>query len=323
MGRHIAIAAGLGIAATAVVVTTGGPAEPTSIRLSAPDSAAPRGPLVGVLFDSRGGRARLARLNAETLRVRGPTLALTEPPGPSARSADGARLAVGSTTTPYVRVVALESWRAGSRWRLGRKRVPVQALAWTGSRRLLALLAAGLTPGQVVVGDPVARRIVASRRLNGTLAAWAPSALGITVILGPRSGIGAARLVHVDARGRTVTASLPGVAAGVSGQDSDRPYGLRLVDLQRGTVRVLSRGGYAYGARGRVLAVGIGKTLRAFDAEGRRVWSRFPRGGIRDLTIGPRYAYVLVGHRTYVLDPRTGATVRVLATGRPPLLLTT
>jgi hypothetical protein len=418
VGRRIAIAAGLGIAVIAVAVTASGPAEPTSLRFSAPVSAPRRGPLVGVLFDSRGGHARLARLDAATLRVQGPTLALPERPGPSARSRDGAQLALGSGAAPDIRVIALSRWRAAPRWRLVRQRVPVQALAWTSSRRLLALLAGGLTPGRVVVADPTARRVVASRRLHGTLAGWAPSALGITVILGPRSGIGPARLVHVDREGRAVTADLPGVVAGVvppprtsapgqdpnsrvalpgvaiderdrlafvaagdlrvlavnlrngrvvdligsagpsplerlrdwleppaqakgvtgmtrsasyvgrgllavSGQDGERPYGLRLVDLNRDTVRLLSRGGYAYGAGGRVLTVGIGKTLRAFDADGRRVWSRFPRGGIRDLTIGPRYAYVLVGQRTYVLNPRTGATVRVLATGRPPLLLTT
>lgn len=311
-------------------------------------------------------------------------------------------------------MVDLDSWRAGQRWRLGSGRVPVQTLAWSGRRRLLALVAGGLTPGKIVVADPAARKVVAIRRLRGRLVSWSSSALGITVILGPPSGIGAARLVHVDARGRTLTAALPGVSAGfvapprtrvpgqaprsrvatpglaidepdrlafvatgdlrvlainlrdgrvvtllpaagrspveqmgdwlqpaaqakgvdgvvrsatyvgrgllaVNGQDGNRPrpYGLRLVDLDRGAVRLISQGGYAYGARGRVLAVGVGKTLRAYDADGRRVWSRFPRGGIRDLTIGPRYAYVLLGQRTYVLDPRTGATVRVLPTGRP------
>lgn len=141
MGRRIAVAAGVGIAAIAVAVAAGGRAEPASLRFSAPVSGPQRGPLVGVMFDSRGGRARLARLDAETLRVRGATLALREPPGPSARSRDGALLAVGSNAAPDIRVVALGSWRSAPRWRLASQRVPVQALAWTGSRRLLALLA--------------------------------------------------------------------------------------------------------------------------------------------------------------------------------------
>lgn len=421
MGLRIAIAATAGVAVAVVSLTVRGPAEPTSMRFSAPVDVSQRGPLVGMLFDARGGRPRLARLDAETLRAQGPALALPEPPGPSVRSPDGARLALAAgTTSSYIRVVDLDSWRAGQRWRLGSGRVPVQTLAWSDRRRLLALVAGGLTPGKIVVADPAARKVVAIRRLRGRLVSWSASALGITVILGPPSGIGAARLVHVDARGRTLTSALPGVSAGfvapprtrvpgqaprsrvatpglaidepdrlafvatgdlrvlainlrdgrvvtllpaagrsplermgdwlqpaaqakgvdgvvrsatyvgrgllaVNGQDSNRPrpYGLRLVDLDRGAVRLISQGGYAYGARGRVLAVGIGNTLRAYDADGRRVWSRFPRGGIRDLTIGPRYAYVLVGQRTYVLDPRTGATVRVLPTGRPPQLLTT
>jgi len=416
MGRRLAVGVGLGIFAVAVAITAAGSDTQAPIRLSAPIPRSQRGPLVGVIFGARN-HARLVRLRSETLRVQGRPLTLTEPLGPSARSPDDTMLAVGSSATPDIQIVAVGAWHAAKRWRLAAKRVPIQALAWPVRRRLLALVAGGLTAGQVDIVDPSTRRVIATRRPAGRLAAWAPSSLGMTLILGPSSGIGAAHLVHVDADGDTLTTRLPGVSAGfiasprtpavgertkpemalpglaiderdelafiatadlcvlavnlrdgrvadlttsarrstlgrlrdwlepaaeakgadgasrsaiyvgpgllvVSGQDGERPAGLRLVDLNRGTVRLLSQGGYANSARGRVLAVGIGKTLRAFDATGRRVWSRFPRGGIRDLAIGPRYAYVLVGDRTYVLDPRNGATVRVLATGRPPLLLT-
>jgi hypothetical protein len=66
----------------------------------------------------------------------------------------------------------------------------------------------------VVAVDPIAERVVARRRLAGSLVRVAGSPEGPVLLLAPPAMIGLARLVTVDAAGGVERLPLDGVSAG-------------------------------------------------------------------------------------------------------------
>jgi hypothetical protein len=112
-----------------------------------------------------------------------------------------------------------------------------------------------------------------------------------------------------------------------------RPYGLRLVDATRATIRTLDpRLGSFLVARDTLLgplwptpdggrAVGIA----AYGLDGKRRFTRFAgdrRASLHNAAWPYAYAPVRRSRRTHVIDVRSGRTVRVLPTTRLPHLIT-
>lgn len=99
-------------------------------------------------------------------------------------------------------------------------------------------------PASLVTIDPVTRRVVGERSLDGYVYVWAhaPGALGL--ILGAESGIGPARLAVVAADGRVTTIPLEGVTVGTEPVDESNPAA---VSHYRAPGLVLTpNGAYAY-----------------------------------------------------------------------------
>lgn len=163
---------------------------------------------------SRGVESDLVRVDPATLRVVGPRLALGRYDLPWARSPDGARLAVASGRVRGIRVVDLRGWRVVRDLPLRRTLV---ALAWPRADRLLVVVAGRCCPEplRALAIDVETGRVVARVSLGRSArlgAVRTPD--GLALLLGPPSGVGAARLVVFDASGRTRSARLEGIEAG-------------------------------------------------------------------------------------------------------------
>jgi hypothetical protein len=91
---------------------------------------------------------------------------------------------------------------------------------WLDSRRLVVL--AGGNQAHVAVVDPVARKLVGSRSLDGVLGDVGRTPTELVALLAPPEGIGTARLAVIDAEGSVRSAPLPGLAAGFKLLDSER-----------------------------------------------------------------------------------------------------
>lgn len=170
---------------------------------------APRPTVLGVSWEANG---MLARLDARTLRPVGRRLEIGRPPvGLAARSPDGRTIALGHGSIAELRFVDVRTVRAAGRLRLGGLGSVLTAI-WPSPRRLVALRG-GETP-EVVVVDPVARRVLSRRTLDGELAGSVAAGSRLLALLAPRGAVGQARLAVVAASGAVRTVSLPGVVAG-------------------------------------------------------------------------------------------------------------
>jgi hypothetical protein len=169
--------------------------------LLAPAKAAPPGPpLLGAVLD--GGQGHLARLDPETLRPLRTSRFLTNgyAVGP-VLSPDATKVALGSTSFLGARVVDVETVASEADLRAtGESGTHVAATAWPAPNRLL-LTATRCCPSTAVLAtlDPVARAVVRVRTLRGTPMAAARTPTGLAVLLGPATGIGAARVALFDA----------------------------------------------------------------------------------------------------------------------------
>jgi hypothetical protein len=175
------------------------------------------GSLLGVTDD--GGASRLARVAPVTLRplpgrrphLKGPLEAWALSPG-------GSRLAAVTDRASVLRLIDVERMHTLGRLRTRARGSPA-AVVWPRPHRLWIVLA---RPGccargatTVVTVDPIARRVLARRRLAGGLARVASTPDGPVLLLAPRDLIGPATLATVDAAGAVEQLPLDGVSAGV------------------------------------------------------------------------------------------------------------
>ena len=173
--------------------------------------------LLGVTDD--GGARRLARVAPVTLRpLAGRRLHLKAPLEAWALSPGGSRLAAVTGRASVLRLIDVERMRTLGRLRTRARGTPA-AVLWPRPRRLWIVLA---RPGccargstTVVTVDPIARRVLARRRLAGGLARVAATPDGPVLLLAPRALIGPATLATVDAAGAVEQLPLDGVSAGV------------------------------------------------------------------------------------------------------------
>ncbi len=139
--------------------------------------------------------------------------------GATERSPDGSMIALGGSETGIVDVVDLEKMRS-----LGSIELPagttVDLLHWPTDDRVLANLW-GEQP-RVATLQPGARKPVVVRDLDGMILKSEPAGEDLVFLLGPRDGIGQARLALFD--GNAVRyVDLPGIRAGwdESGEQED------------------------------------------------------------------------------------------------------
>lgn len=142
-------------------------------------------------------RSRLLRVDALTLRpVRGPSVVLGHPGRPWTLSPNG-RLLAGATDSG-IRIADVKALRRVGDVRTGARPL---ALAWIAPRTLVGFDARG-----VFTADPLTRRTIAREAVAGELHATAQTTNALVLLLAPKSGTDAARVVVVgtDARPRIV-----------------------------------------------------------------------------------------------------------------------
>jgi hypothetical protein len=161
---------------------------------------------------SSGVTADLVRLDPATLRIEGPRLPLWRHALPWTRLPDGSRLAIGGARS--IRLVDVRAWR---RLRDVRFRGALVALAWPEPRRLLTILAGRCCPQRLraVVFDPETGKPTVQRSLGrGSAYGAVGTPSGLVLLLAPPVGIGAPRVVTLDAAARGRTIAVRGVEAG-------------------------------------------------------------------------------------------------------------
>jgi hypothetical protein len=180
-------------------------------------------PLLAVVRGSPSNAAALVRVNPNTLAPGGRRVPLGRYNiGAWAFSPDRRRLAIGVDRALGVRIVDLPTMRSTGDVRT--QNGHVLALAWLAPRRIVGLDLAGL-----FVVDPVAKRMVMSRRVEGTFVGWARTKSSLVLLLGPppdgiavapvRAGaavLGPARIVAVGADGGVRTQRLDAIRAGAT-----------------------------------------------------------------------------------------------------------
>ena len=212
-------------------------------------TASAGGRVLAAVYSDSG---QVAELDARTLR----TLRAAElgfPPSVAAKSPERSFLAVGSASTPTVRLVDRARMLAGAEIALPGAAGHVEALAWPAERRLLAYVSH--RQPRVAVVDPQERRAVAVHELDGAPLAWQTTAKGLVLLVSPGPGVGTAQLAVVDADGyRAVTLDgiragwpagatteklIPGLAADPSGRRAVVvPPGDRVAEVDLGTLVV-------------------------------------------------------------------------------------
>jgi hypothetical protein len=179
--------------------------------------AASPAPLLGVAHD--GGARWLVRVApVSLLPLHGRRLRLDAPLEAWALSPDGSRLAAVARRAAVLRLIDVERMRALGQLRTRARGSPA-AVVWPRPNRLWIVLAlpgcCALGSTTVVTVDPIARRVVARRRLAGGLARVAASPDGPVLLLAPSGMIGPATLATVDAAGAVRRLVLDGMSAGV------------------------------------------------------------------------------------------------------------
>jgi hypothetical protein len=183
-------------------------------------------PLYGLL--ERAGRDDLVRLDRSTLRPLGQRLDVGEYRTAWAFSPDRSKLALGWSYTATlgrvgaVRIVDLRRWRSERVIPLHGELSSLQAASWVGDR--LVLLVSYPRDSDVIALDPRSGRVLGRRMLEGLVSHAAPTVRGLTLLMSPRTGLGPARVVRVDAALHVHTVTLdrlsigPGVTETQEGQ---------------------------------------------------------------------------------------------------------
>ena len=196
---------------TAAVVGTARSAEPLPpLVLEAPTPT----PLLG--FAPAGGYSQaLVRLDPQTLARSGRRYVVTgDHTFAWSFSPDRSRLVLGGQSGTLLLVDAKKLRELGyvdtGVYKL------VQATQWVGRRQVVAAVAdcCGIGPTTLVAVDTVKRKVVARRRLAGSLQAAAHVPKGLVLLLGPTFGVGPSRLVVVGPRASVRTAALDRIRSG-------------------------------------------------------------------------------------------------------------
>ena len=173
-------------------------------------------PLYGLL--ERAGHDDLVRLDPSTLRPVGERLDVGEYRTAWAFSPDRSKLALGWSYTATlgrvgaVRIVDLHRWRSEQVIPLHGELSSLQAVSWVGDR--LVLLVSSPRESDVIALDARSGRALGRRTLEGVVAHAVPTVRGLTLLMSPRTGLGPARVVRVDAALRVHTVSLDRLSVG-------------------------------------------------------------------------------------------------------------
>jgi len=212
---------------------------------------------------SSGTLAELVRLDPLTLQplpgFRRVAVGLHDIPW--AVSPDGSEIAIGSGRTGSLVFVSLEEMRLRGRLRTGF----TTALAWPTAERLL-LLEYEHNEARVVVIDARTHGVLSRRGIGRGLTAVAGARTkdGLAFLLAPRSRIGTARLLVLEASGRTRRTALAGILAGWARQS--RKDGAARIRYRNPGLAVAAEGGRAYviSAGARVAEVDLGTLAVAY-----------------------------------------------------------
>ena len=192
------------------------------LALAAP-SAAARGAAAETVLAISGRdyrQLRLVEVDRALLRPTGRSLDARGARAAWSYSADGSRLALASSYLPTtgrpagILLVDVERVRALARIRVPGSLGSMRALTWVTAERLLALTVDGRGRNLALSIDAVARRSDAQRQIAGIVLDGHVLPSGIVLLVAPRRGIGAARLVTVDAALTVRSVTLPGIRAG-------------------------------------------------------------------------------------------------------------
>lgn len=310
-----------GLLVAAALVGTAGATQPERV--------------LAVEWQAGGGKLRW--VSPTTLRPVGPAVLNVggAPANVVAVSPDGAIAAIGGGAEGRLRFVRLGTLRQEGLLWLGEG--SAFKGVWPAPRRLVVLL--GGTRSEVVMIDPVARKVLRREQLAGTAKVAVVAGGRVLALLARRDGIGPAELAVIGGDGSVRTVAVPGITAGAT------------VPTAPGYVaRFASPGLAAQGARAVVVGreslvevdleslavreqgLDVRKSARAskvIEGWGRSaVWLRgsaiaysgWAADGEKRSTLGVRVADVDSG-ATYVLDAkasslqRAGSTLLVHGTG--------
>jgi hypothetical protein len=200
---------------------------PVPLPDAPPASAGAGGPVLGVV----GAKpSALVRLDPRTLRAL-PGRRIRFPYSVSSYgwSPDRSLLVLGDFDDDVLHMVDPVAMRLLGRVRFGIAARAPQSFAWLGPRRLAVVAGMPSDGSHLVMVDPVARRVLSSRRLEPAEITAADAGDRMVLLSAPIDRIGPVRLLVVDARGRVQTVGLPGIQAGFQPPpDWDRPgaYGV-------------------------------------------------------------------------------------------------
>ncbi len=324
-----AVALALLVMAGCSALTPGAPGErprstsPAPVALPGPPMAGASTWVLAVISDAP---TVLARLDPRSLRpLPGRRVDLGEPVAGYALSADRSLLVLGDNDQATLVVVDVAGMRLAGRVLLEPGGQAPYALAWLGPRRVAAVTedAGGAS---VVLVDPLARRVVARRRLGGVLGGAARLPGRLVLLLTPDGAIGPARLAVVDGHGTVRAVTLPGIVAGFQ---QPVPSGAQLLDTRSWTVRPLDtqasqvsyRGGWLLTFGGGWNGAGQrwhGAGLAVYQPGGRPPLHLFGTRFVADARVNGdlAYAWLTDGNgdtATAIVDLRTGRALRMLA----------
>jgi hypothetical protein len=134
------------------------------------------------------------------------------PAAVAAVSPNGAVAAIGGGAEGRLRFVRLDTLRQEGLLWLGEG--SVFKGVWAAPRRLVVLLG-GARP-EVVVVDPVARKVLRREQLAGTAMGAIPVGGRVLTLLARRDGIGPVELAVIGGDGSVRTIAIPGITAGVT-----------------------------------------------------------------------------------------------------------
>ena len=186
----------------------------------------PRGSVLGIVWHANN--AVLQPFDRTGLTPRPARVELGQSGGAWSFSPNDAKLAVAGGPPLEVRIVDVRRMRLEGVASLERNLVGTPAesyvigLAWPTTRRILALVEWGAWDHALVVVDPVERRAVSHRTIDGTLVGQASTDDGLVLLLAPVGRVGPMRLLLVDRDGKAESIPLPGIDGGLETVDADQ-----------------------------------------------------------------------------------------------------
>jgi hypothetical protein len=210
-------------ATAASAASTPRPVAPASLPLppglATEAASGPAGdPVLGIVGDRP---PMLVRLDSRSLRpLPGRWLRLDGSVAGYGWSPDRSVLALGDSDESVLHLVDVGRMRLLGKVRLGAPGAP-QWFAWLGPRRLVAVAEdspgdPAAEPGEssVLLVDPLSRRVLQRRRLEGRTASFVVLRDRVVMLTTPVEGIGTARLAVADGHGRVRAVPLRAIAAG-------------------------------------------------------------------------------------------------------------